>query len=51
MKFNFGSKNEIRLLSLAKKLAKIYDLPLKINPNSNNEIDYYVPNLEKISIS
>lgn len=47
--YNVGSDNEISLFDLAKKIAKKYNVKVKMKKNINyQKIDRYVPNTDKL---
>ena len=46
--FNVGSDKSISLINLVKKLSKMYNFEYETNKNQNNEIDFYVPNINKL---
>ena len=45
--FNVGSDREINLRVLGKKIAKIFNRKLKLKKIKKNQLDYYVPSINK----
>ena len=45
--FNVGSDREINLRVLGKKIAKIFNRKLKLKKVKKNQLDYYVPSINK----
>ena len=46
--FNIGSDKSISLINLVKKLSRMYNFKYEINKNQINDVDFYVPNINKI---
>ena len=45
--YNVGSDERISIVDLAEIIAKAYNKKLLINKQEKNNIDYYVPSVEK----
>jgi len=46
--YNVGSDEPIEIRDLANKIAKQYNVPVKLAPIIDNKIDKYVPNTSKL---